>query len=146
MAPTCWLCGSVALWAESSEKGQWPLPAFLTRRKLSPTSLLDAKYFSSSLQATGVFPAATLVSSVRVSLSKFFKGNFLGLQKFLLPFLTGFCSQKLLGLIFLALEAWAEEPGMELELPASEISLPTFYPPHQEVGPACSSSPPLLPV
>ena len=49
---------SVALWEEGSEKGQGPLPAFLSGRKLSPSSHLDVRHFSSSLYATGTFPAA----------------------------------------------------------------------------------------
>ena len=35
MAPTCWLCGSVV--GEGSERRQWPLPTYLSRRKLSPS-------------------------------------------------------------------------------------------------------------
>ena len=52
---------SVALLGEGSEKGQWPLPTFLSRRKLFPSSRLNARHFSSSLNATGAFQAATLV-------------------------------------------------------------------------------------
>ena len=59
---------------------------------------------------------------------------------------TGFCSQKLLGLIFLALEPWAGGLGMGLALLTPEISLLSFYPAHVSVGPACSASAPLLPV
>ena len=59
---------------------------------------------------------------------------------------AGFCSQKLWGLIFLALEPWAREAGMGLGLLASEIALLNFYTPHVDVGPAYSISPPLLPV
>ena len=44
-----------------SEKGQWPLPAFLSRRKLSPSSYLDTKHFSSSLYAAGAFQVAIVV-------------------------------------------------------------------------------------
>ena len=59
---------------------------------------------------------------------------------------TSFCSQKLWGLIFLALELWAGWPGVGLGFLAPEISLPNFYPPHVGVGPTCSMSVPLLPV
>ena len=52
---------SVALWGEVLEKGQWLLPTFLSRRKLSSSYHLGAKYFSSSLYATGAFQAVTLV-------------------------------------------------------------------------------------
>ena len=46
----------------------------------------------------------------------------------------------------LALEPWAMGPGVGLGLLAPKISLPNFYPPHVDVGPAHSMSPPLLPV
>ena len=62
--------GSVALWGEGSEKGGWPLPAFLSGRKLSPSSYLDARYFSSSLYATGAFQTATPVVELRGSESE----------------------------------------------------------------------------
>ena len=41
--------GSVTLWDEGSEKGKWPLSIFISGRKLSPGSCLDARHFSSSL-------------------------------------------------------------------------------------------------
>ena len=59
---------------------------------------------------------------------------------------AGFCSQKLWGLIFLALESWAEGPGVGLGLLAPEISLPYFHTAHVDLGPARSVSLPLLPV
>ena len=52
MALACHLCGSVG---EGSEKGQWPLPAFLSGRKLSPSSHLDARHFNFSLHVTVAF-------------------------------------------------------------------------------------------
>ena len=61
---------SVALWEESSEKGQWPLPAFLFGRKLPLSSCLDARHFRSSLYAIGSFQAATLVLELRRSESE----------------------------------------------------------------------------
>ena len=72
----------------------------------------------------------------------------MGFQQFL-PLthtLLVFESQKLRGLIFLALDPWAGGPGMGLGLLAPEISLLNFYPPHVCEGPACSASVPLLPV
>ena len=91
MAPTyllaIWLCGST-VWVESSTKGQWPLPTFLSGRKLSPSSTL--------MPDTLVPPCMPLVpckllpqiwSSEEVSLNKsvcgFFKRDCLGLQNFL---------------------------------------------------------------
>ena len=87
-----------------------------------------------------------------MSLSKFtygfFKTNCLGLKWFLplIESLLVCCSQKLWGLIFLALEPQAVESGMSLGLLAPKKSLPYFSPPHINVGPACSVSLPLLPV
>ena len=76
--------GSVALCGEGSKKVQWLLPAFLSGRKLSLSSCLDARHFSSSLYATGAFQADTPVLELRGSESSksmygFFKGNCLGL-------------------------------------------------------------------
>ena len=48
---TLWLCG------QGSKKAQQPLLAFLFGRKLFPNSHLDARHFSSSLHAPGVFQA-----------------------------------------------------------------------------------------
>ena len=59
---------------------------------------------------------------------------------------AGFSSQKLWGLIFVALEPWVGGPGVELGLLTLEISLCNFYPPHVGVGPARSISAPFLPV
>ena len=90
-------------------------------------------------------------SSEGVSQSKtmcgFFKGNCLGLQKFLpltqslLDFAARSCGD---------LSSWHWNPrlgawsGLGLLVP--QISLPNFYPPHVSVGPAHSASAPLLPV
>ena len=56
---------SVTLLEEGSEKGQWPLPAFLSGRNLSFSSHLDARHFSSSLYDTVVFQTATMVLEIR---------------------------------------------------------------------------------
>ena len=45
--------GSMALLGEGSEKGQWRLPTFLSGRKLSASSHLDARHFGFSQYATG---------------------------------------------------------------------------------------------
>ena len=58
------------MWKEGLEKGQWPLPAFLSGRELSLSSCLDAGHFSSSLHATGAFQAATLVLELKGSESE----------------------------------------------------------------------------
>ena len=47
--------------------GSVAVAAFLSARKLSPRSYLDARHFSSSLCATGAFQAATLVLELRGS-------------------------------------------------------------------------------
>ena len=49
---------------------------------------------------------------------------------------TGFCSQKLWGLIFLELESWPGGPGVCLELLTPEISILNFYPQHMVGVPA----------
>ena len=53
--------------------------------KVSPSSHLDTRPFSSSLYATGAFQAATLVLELRgiEFVYLFFKGNCLELQMFL---------------------------------------------------------------
>ena len=56
--------GSGALSGEGSEKGRWPLSAFLSGRGLSPSSHLHSRHFTSSLYATGIFQAATLVLEI----------------------------------------------------------------------------------
>ena len=85
--------------------------------------------------------------SVSKFMCGFFKRKCLELHKFLpLTIPTGFCSQKLQGLIFLALETQIGGPGVGLELPTPAISLPNFYPRHVDVGPASSTSLALLPV
>ena len=56
---------SVAPWVEGSGKRQWPLSVFLFGRKLSPSSHLDARHFSSSLYATGAFESVTPVLELR---------------------------------------------------------------------------------
>ena len=68
--------------------------------------------------------------SLSKSVCGLFKRNFLVFQQFLsltdsIP--DGFCSQKLWGLIFLALEPWAGGLGVGLELLAPKISLLNFY-------------------
>ena len=60
----------------------------------------------------------------------FFKRKCLGLQKSLDSIPTSFCSQKLWGLIFLALEPRVRCPGVVLGLLAPKISLLSFYPSH----------------
>ena len=57
----------LALWGEGSEKGKWPLPTFLSGRKLSLRSCLDARHFGSSPYATGTFQAATPMQEFRGS-------------------------------------------------------------------------------
>ena len=59
---------------------------------------------------------------------------------------ASFYSQKLWGLIFLALEPWPGGPGMGWGPLTPKISLLNFYPPHVGVGPACFTSLCLLPV
>ena len=62
--------GSVALLGEGSEKGQWPLPTFLSGINLSPNSHFDARHFCSYLYSTGAFQAANQVLELRGSESE----------------------------------------------------------------------------
>ena len=55
---------------------------------------------------------------------------------------AGFHSQKLGGLIFLALESWAGGPGVGLGLLAPKVSLLNFYPRGCGVTPFCVHAPP----
>ena len=75
------------------------------------------------------------------SVCGFFKGNCLGLQKFL-PLTQSLMvlQPEVVGLIFLALESRAGGSGMGLRLLAPQISLPNFYPSHVDVGPTFSAS------
>ena len=72
MEPQIWHspAGSVALPGKGSKKGQWHLAAFLSRRKLSPISCHDARYFNSSLFDTDAFQAATPLLELRMSESE----------------------------------------------------------------------------
>ena len=62
MAPTCLL-----LLGEGSERD---MLTFLSERKLSSSSRLDARHFSSSPYATGAFQATTPVLELRESESE----------------------------------------------------------------------------
>ena len=60
--------GSVAVRGEGPEKGQWPLPAFLSGRKLSPTHLDSSHFIRSHFirkAPTGAFQAAALALEFR---------------------------------------------------------------------------------
>ena len=59
---------------------------------------------------------------------------------------TGFCGQELWGLYLPGTGPREGGTGVGVGLFAPEISLPNFYPPHVDVGPACSMSLPFLPV
>ena len=54
-------CHTMALCGEGSEKGQCPLLAFLSERKLFSSCCLDARHFSSSMYATDAIQAVTSV-------------------------------------------------------------------------------------
>ena len=57
--------GSLGLCRGGWEEGQQSLFDFLSGRKISPSTWLDARHLISSLYATGAFQAATLVLSFR---------------------------------------------------------------------------------
>ena len=112
-------CGSIA--EESSEKVQWLLSAALSGRKLPPSSHPSARHFRSPPHATGALPdAAHCWSPKYVSLGKsmrsvrpFRRGLRIPVSS-TNPTTSGFYSQKLWGLIFLALEPWAGWSGVGL--------------------------------
>ena len=73
MAPAA---GSVALWGEGSEKGQWPLLALMPDTSVPPcVPLVPFKLLPQCWSSEGV--------SLSKSICGFFKGNCLGLQNFL---------------------------------------------------------------
>ena len=86
MVPACSLCVSLE---GGFEKGTIASACHSVWRKLSPSSHLDARHFSSSSYAVGAFQVATPVLELKWSESKFmygfFKRNYLCLQKFLPP-------------------------------------------------------------
>ena len=150
MASICWLCCSVVGRAQKKDNGLY-LPFCLGESYPLALALMPD---TSAPPYIPLVPFKLLSqwcwSSEGVSLSKsmcgFFKGNSLGLQNFLplTQSLLVFVGQKLWGLIFLALEPWAGVPGMGCLAP--EISLPNFYPPHVDVGPAYFTSLSLIPI
>ena len=95
--PTLWL------WGEDSEKEQWPLPALLSGRKLSPSSRCDAGQLSSSLYVSDAFQSAAPMLELRgrspgKSVCRPFKRSCLRLQQFLsstASILAGFYCHKL---------------------------------------------------
>ena len=112
----------------------------------------DTRHISSSLYATGDFQAGTPMLELRESESEqvcvwVLKGELLGIREVspTVSISSGFCSQKLWILIFLALEPQDGWPCMGLGLLVPEIFLPNFYPPHMDVGPAHFTSVPILP-
>ena len=75
MAPACQLCGSVG---RGFTKGKMASACLSVLEKVSASSCLNARYFSSSLYATGAFQAATPVpfklrGSESMSMCGFFK-------------------------------------------------------------------------
>ena len=90
MAPLCWLYGSVTLGGRSSVKGRWPRPPFCLEESCPPSlSLMPDTSVSPYMPPVPFKLLPQCWSLEGVSLSKslcgFFKRNFLGLQKFLLP-------------------------------------------------------------
>ena len=154
VAPACWICGSVrAGRAQKMDNGL--CQSFYLGESCSPVPALMPDTLVPSCMPLVLFKLlpwcwSSEGMSLSMSLCGFFKGNCLGLQKFLLPTQSPlfFCSSKLWGLIFLALQLWAGGSGVGLGLFTPEISLQNFYPPHMDVGPAQahSMSSPFLPV
>ena len=122
MVPSCQLCGSVALCGEGSERSNGLNQHLLSGRKLSPALalVLDSSVPPHmSLKPSNLLPPHWSSKGVSPNKSVWgpFKSNCLGFQKFLsstTSILTGFYSQKLWRIIFLALEPWAGGPGVGL--------------------------------
>ena len=149
----------MALWWGGVSKGQRPLPTFLSERKLMPSSHFDARHFSSSLYASGTFQVATpvleyLIHSNIVDLSKsmcrFFKGNCLGLQKFLpLTQYPWFLQPEIMGTYLTGTGTLGWGAWYRVRTPCSRVIPPKFLctiPNHVYVGPAHPMSLHPLPV
>ena len=137
--------GSVVL---CSEKGQWPLPAFLSGRELPPALALIPDTSCLPCMPLGPFQLLPWCwSSERVSLVKcmcgFFKRNCLGLQEFL-PLTQS-------SLVFAArshgdLPSWPWNHELGGLVRGWDSSFPRYpllncYLPHVDMGPGCSMSP-----
>ena len=152
------------LWEKDSEKETWPLPAFLSGRKLPlwPSPWCQTFLFlPMSLVSFDLLPQCW--NSEGISLSKFmcgpFKRNCLRLQKpsislshSSLRFLRSEVMRSSLPVEFSSLELWAGDPGVGLGPLASRGVLhsqdipPSICPLHMGVELAHSLSPTLLPV
>ena len=147
MAPNLmalWLCGDRAQKGDSclclplSLGESCPLaPALIPHTSVSPCMpLVPFKLLLWFWSSRGV--------SLYKSICGFFKGNYLGLQKFLSP--SWFLQAGVIGTSLPDTRALGWGAWLGLGLLTPEISFPNFYPTHMYVGPACSTSVPLLPV
>ena len=150
MAPTYWLCGSLA---EGFRKGTMSSAHLSVWEKALPQLLpwcqtfpflfvcnccLSSHYPSAGAQREWVWVSLS-VGSLRGTAwdsRSFF--HRLGSCCFLQP--------EVMGTFLPGIEPWAGWPGIGLGLLTPVISLPSFYLPHIRVGPACSAFLPLLPV
>ena len=126
---------------EGPAKKQCPLPAFLSGRKL-PLQLSSWSY------TTEFLPGCQQWDSEPVGLSKSMGRLFKKVlhtrnpQSHWATIQAGFCSQKLWGLLFLALWAWDGRPvwGWDLLLRSGDVCIweipPSVCSPHVSVGPA----------
>ena len=138
----------VALWGRAQERQNGLCLPFCLRESCLPAL--------TPMSDTLVPPCIPLVpfklllwwywSSEGVHLSKLGTGTLRGTYRESSSFFTDsnptvFYSQKLWGLIFLALKPWAGGPGVRLVPFTPKIFLLNFYPPHMAVGPTCTTHP-----
>ena len=149
MAPICQLCGSGG---GGFRKGQWPLPAFLSGRKLSPNSLsmpdtsvplhlpwcLSTFYPSAGAYREWVWVSSCVGSSSRTAWNSRSYFHWLNPYWFLQP--------EAVGTYLPGTGTLGWRPGAGLVLLTPKISLLNFYLPHVGVGPVHSVSPPLSPM
>ena len=118
-----------------------PAPLLMSDLLLPPcVSLVPFKVLPQWWSSEGV--------SLNEAVCGFFKRNCLGLQQFLPPTQSPlvFAARNYGDLYSWHWDSGLVGPGFRLGLLAFEILLPNFYPPHLDVGPAHSTSLPLLPV
>ncbi|KAF6114584.1 hypothetical protein HJG60_010549 [Phyllostomus discolor] len=137
-------CGSIR--EGGSEKEQWLLCTVLSGQKLPPSSRPSARHYFSPPHATRALQDAAPVLEPNMCLGKSMRSVRPFMRRGLRipissanPTTTGFYSQKLWGLIFLALEPWDGWSGVGLGSLTPEIPS-VLYPPYMGLGPAGSTS------
>ena len=153
MAPACWLCGSVGVGGRLQKRDNGICPPICLGESCPPVlTLMPDTTFSPCMPLVPFKLLPWCQSSERVSLSKsvcgFFKRNCLEFLQFLPPAHPHwFLHPEDMGTSLLShgtLEPWTG--GLVWGWDSSLLRYPSQIPPHVGLGPACSTSPPLLPV